>query len=114
RVSHGQLETHGSVGWLDDAGRLVLRTSTQVPFLVRRELCRLLDLPLERVRVLTARVGGGFGGKQELLTEDLVALAVLRLGRPVRYDFTRSDEFVGAPCRHPFRVDVTVAAGPDA
>ena len=48
-----------------------------------------------------------------MLTEDLVALAVLRLGRPVRYEFSRTDEFVAAPCRHPFRVDVTVAAGAD-
>jgi len=84
-----------------------------VPFLVRDELCQVFDLDPEQVHVFTRRVGGGFGGKQELLTEDLVALAVLRLGRPVRYDFTRSDEFVGAPCRHPFRVDATVAAGPD-
>ena len=56
----------------------------QVPFLIRDELCRLFDLPRERVRVFTARVGGGFGGKQEMLTEDLVALAVLRTGRPVQ------------------------------
>ena len=65
RVTHAQLETHGSIGWLDDDGRLVVRTSSQVPFLTRDELCRLFDLPPERVRVLTGRVGGGFGGKQE-------------------------------------------------
>ena len=84
RVAHTALETHASVAWLDDDGRLVVRTSTQVPFLVRNELARILALPPERVRVLTARVGGGFGGKQELLTEDLVGLAVLRTGRPVQ------------------------------
>ena len=44
------------------------------------------------MRVLTARVGGGFGGKQEMLIEDLVALAVLRTGRPVQYELTRTDE----------------------
>ena len=82
RVSHAQLETHGSIGWLDDDGRLVIRTSSQVPFLTRDALCALFDLPQERVRVFTARVGGGFGGKQEMYTEDLVALAVLRTGRP--------------------------------
>src|SRR4051812_10898796 len=113
RVSHGQLETHGSVGWLDDAGRLVLRTSSQVPFLVRRELCRLLDLPLDRLRVLTARVGGGFGGKQELLTEDLVALAVLRLRRPVQWELTRAESLTALPCRHPMRVRVRVGARTD-
>ena len=63
--------------------------------------------------MFTARVGGGFGGKQELLTEDVVALAVLRTGRPVQFEFTRTDEFTVAPCRHPFRVDVTAAASAD-
>ena len=110
RVQHVHLETHGCTGWRDDSGRLVIRTSTQVPFLVRNELCHIFGLGIDDVHVFTKRVGGGFGGKQEMLTEDLVALAVLRLGVPVRYEFQRSDQFTVAPCRHPFRVDVTVAA----
>lgn len=110
RVQHAHLETHGCTGWRDDAGRLVIRTSTQVPFLVRDELCHLFGLSADEVHVFTKRVGGGFGGKQEMLVEDLVALAVQRLGEPVRYEFSRSDEFTTAPCRHPFRVDVTAAA----
>ena len=57
----------------------MIRTSTQVPFLVRDELAHVLGLDPDRVRVVAARVGGGFGGKQEMLVEDLVALAVLRL-----------------------------------
>lgn len=113
RVQHVHLETHGCTGWRDDDGRLVIRTSSQVPFLVRDELCHVFGLDRDQVQVFTRRLGGGFGGKQEMLTEDLVALAVLRLGQPVRYEFSRSDEFTAAPCRHPFRVDATVAAGPD-
>jgi putative selenate reductase molybdopterin-binding subunit len=110
RVAHGQLETHATRGWLDGDGRLVLRTSSQVPYLVRTEICRLFALPEERVRVVAARVGGGFGGKQELLTEDLVTLAVLRTGRPVQLEYTREDEFTRATLRHPKRVTVTLAA----
>ncbi|TQR85075.1 molybdopterin-dependent oxidoreductase [Mycobacterium hodleri] len=113
RVQHVHLETHGCTGWRDDDGRLVIRTSSQVPFLVRDELCHVFGLDRDQVHVFTRRLGGGFGGKQEMLTEDLVALAVLRLGQPVRYEFSRTDEFTAAPCRHPFRVDATVAAGPD-
>ncbi|WP_123026738.1 molybdopterin-dependent oxidoreductase [Mycolicibacterium stellerae] len=113
RVQHAHLETHGCTGWRDDHGRLVIRTSSQVPFLVRKELCHVFGLARDEVHVFTGRVGGGFGAKQEMLVEDLVALAVLRLGMPVRFEFSRSDEFTVAPCRHPFRVDVTVAAGPD-
>ena len=110
RVSHAQLETHGSVGWVDDDERLVIRSSTQVPFLIRDELARIFDLPRDRVRVYAPRVGGGFGGKQEIFTEDLVALAVLRTGRPVAYEFSRTDQFFRASLRHPMRVSVELGA----
>lgn len=110
RVTHAQLETHGSVGWIDDDGRLVIRSSTQVPFLARDEIARVFGLSRERVRVHAARLGGGFGGKQEMFTEDLVALAVLRTGRPVAYEFSRADEFQRAAVRHPMRTTVTLGA----
>ncbi|PRZ07625.1 CO/xanthine dehydrogenase Mo-binding subunit [Isoptericola sp. CG 20/1183] len=113
RVAHAQLETHGALGRLDDDGRLVIRSSTQVPFLTRAEIAHVFDLPTERVRVYAARVGGGFGGKQEMFVEDLVALAVLTTGRPVSYEFSRTDEFRRAALRHPFRVEVTLGATAD-
>jgi putative selenate reductase molybdopterin-binding subunit len=113
RVQHASLETHGAVGWLDDDGRLVIRTSSQTPFLTRRAVADLYDLPPDRVRVLTGRVGGGFGGKQEMLVEDLVALAVLRLRRPVKLEFTRAEQFTSATVRHPFRVTLRAGARRD-
>jgi CO/xanthine dehydrogenase Mo-binding subunit/aerobic-type carbon monoxide dehydrogenase small subunit (CoxS/CutS family) len=113
RVTHAALETHGARGWLDEDGRLVIRTSTQVPFLVRTELAHVLGLEQDRVRVVAARVGGGFGGKQEMLVEDLVALAVLKTQAPVQLELTREQQFTLAPCRHPMRVSVTAAADAD-
>ncbi|MFD0934866.1 xanthine dehydrogenase family protein molybdopterin-binding subunit, partial [Methylobacterium trifolii] len=110
RVQHAHLETHGAIGWLDADGRLVLRSSTQVPFLTRDALCALFDLGRDRVRVLCGRVGGGFGGKQEMLTEDLVALAVLRTGRPVQWEMTRQEQFTATTTRHPMRVRVKMGA----
>ncbi|MFB9312219.1 molybdopterin-dependent oxidoreductase, partial [Nocardioides plantarum] len=118
RVTHASLETHGARGWVDDDGRLVVRTSTQVPFLVRDELARILSLDADRVRVVTARVGGGFGGKQELLVEDVVGLAVLRLterglllpGQAVQLELTREEQFTAVPCRHPMQVSVELGA----
>jgi len=113
RLQHAALETHAAIGWLDDTGCLTIRSSTQTPFLTRRALCALFDLPADRVRVLCERVGGGFGGKQEMLTEDIVALAVLRTGRSVQLEFTREEQFIGAPCRHPMRMTVTLGAKRD-
>ncbi|SHM23785.1 molybdopterin-dependent oxidoreductase [Cryptosporangium aurantiacum] len=113
RVQHASLETHGSMAWFDDAGRLVVRSSSQVPFLTRRALCALFDLPLDQVRVVTGRVGGGFGGKQEMLAEDLVALAALTVKRPVKYEYTRSEQFEAATTRHPFTVGVRLGAKKD-
>ena len=55
------------------------------------------------MHVFTERVGGGFGGKQEMLTEDLCVLAVLKTGRPVKWEFTREEQFIGATTRHPMK-----------
>jgi putative selenate reductase molybdopterin-binding subunit len=112
RVAHAALETHGALGWWED-GRLVIRSSTQTPFLTRRALCDLYDLPADGVRVVAGRVGGGFGGKQEMLVEDVVALAVLRLRRPVKLELTRTEQFGAATVRHPFTVTVRAGARRD-
>ncbi|WP_434615964.1 molybdopterin-dependent oxidoreductase [Arthrobacter sp. A5] len=113
RVQHAALETHAAIAYFDAADRLVLRTSTQVPFLTRRALCRVFGLPPEKVRVICERVGGGFGGKQEMLTEDIVALAALKLKRPVQLEFTREEQFTAATTRHPFRIHVRAGARRD-
>ncbi|MFG1919685.1 molybdopterin-dependent oxidoreductase [Micromonospora sp. NPDC048898] len=113
RVQHASLETHGALAYVDDDGRLTVRSSTQTPFLTRRALCRLFDLPEEQVRVVAGRVGGGFGGKQEMLVEDLVVLAALRTGRPVKLEYTRAEQFTAATTRHPFTIRVTAGARRD-
>lgn len=113
RVQHASLETHGAVAWFDENNRLTVRTSSQTPFLTRRALCALYDLPEEQVRVVAGRVGGGFGGKQEMLVEDIVALAVLRLRRPVKLEYTRAEQFYGATTRHPFTINVKAGARRD-
>lgn len=117
RVQHASLETHGAVAWYEEGEdgeeRLTVRSSTQTPFLTRRALCALFDLELKQVRVLAGRVGGGFGGKQEMIVEDIVALAVMRLRRPVRLEYTRAEQFYGATTRHPFTVRVRAGARSD-
>ncbi len=113
RVQHAHLETHGGLAWIDDAGRVNVRSSTQTPFLTRKLLCQIFDLPDDKMRVVCARLGGGFGGKQEMLVEDILTLAVLRTDRPVKLEFTREEQFIGATTRHPMRVRVKAGARRD-
>lgn len=112
QVQHAALETHATRAWEDSAGRLHVHTATQAPHLTRRLLGTVFGLPLERVRVTAARLGGAFGGKQEVLTEDIAVLAALRTGRPVQLEYTRAEEFT-ATTRHPFEVRVKIAARRD-
>ena len=109
RVQHAALETHAAVAWMEE-GRLTVRSSTQVPFLVREALADLLGLMPRQIRVLCERVGGGFGGKQEMLVEDICAFAALRLGRPVQLELTRAEQFATTTTRHPMRVTARVGA----
>ena len=113
RVQHAHLETHCAIGWLDEAERLNIRSSTQTPFLARRALAALFDLDPAKVRVFCERMGGGFGAKQEMLVEDVVALAVLKTGQPVKLEFTREEQFTGATTRHPMRVQIKAGARRD-
>lgn len=112
RVQHCAMEPHVTLGWLDEDERLVIRTSTQVPFHVRRMLSPLLGVPVRSIRVIKPRVGGGFGGKQEMLIEDIVGHLVLAAGRPVRLELTREEEFASARVRHP--QTITFRTGVDA
>ncbi len=99
-VQHCAIEPHVTIGWLDADERLVLRTATQVPFHTRRIVAPILGLEVKDVRVVKPRIGGGFGGKQEMLIEDIVGHLVLATRRPVRLELTREEEFSGARTRH--------------
>ncbi len=112
RVQHAALETHGGLAWIDEKGVLTVRSSTQVPFLTRRALSEIFGLAPDKVRVFCERVGGGFGGKQEMFVEDILALAAMKTGRAVKLELTREEQFIATSTRHPMRV--TVKAGADA
>ncbi|WP_319448219.1 MULTISPECIES: molybdopterin-dependent oxidoreductase [unclassified Mycobacterium] len=112
RVQHAHLETHGSIAWME-AGRLNVRTASQSPSICKVKLAHLFHLRPDQLRVFCMRVGGGFGGKQEVISEDLVALATLDTGRPVSWEYTREEEFTTASPRHPMKVTVKLGARSD-
>jgi putative selenate reductase molybdopterin-binding subunit len=100
QMQHTPIEPHIAIGWLDEDERLVLRSSTQVPFHVRRMVAPLLGLTAKDIRVIKPRIGGGFGAKQEMLIEDIVGHLVLATRRPVRLELSREEEFVSSRTRH--------------
>ena len=100
-TSHAAIEPHSAITWLDADDRLMIRTTTQVPFHVRRIVAQVLDIPVARVRVIKPRIGGGFGGKQEVFLEAVAGMLTLRTSRPVRLVMLRSEVFTSARTRHP-------------
>ncbi|MCJ2100163.1 molybdopterin-dependent oxidoreductase [Methylobacterium sp. E-046] len=113
RLQHAHLETHGSIAWKGEDGRWHVRTSSQAPFVVRTKLAYVMGLSPRDIHVFTERVGGGFGGKQEMVSEDLVLFATMKLGRPVKWEWTREEEFIGATTRHPMTTRVKIGARRD-
>ncbi|MBL8062098.1 MAG: molybdopterin-dependent oxidoreductase, partial [Anaerolineales bacterium] len=113
KVQQAHIEPHVCVTYWDEDDRLVIRTSTQVPFHVRRMLAPVLDLPVKRIRVIKPRIGGGFGGKQEVLMEDVPAHLTIATRRPVIYEYSREEEFIAARSRHPMRVKMKTGVKKD-
>jgi CO/xanthine dehydrogenase Mo-binding subunit len=87
----GYLETQTATAWVEPDGELVVLSSTQAPFATRDALGKLFGLPVDRIRIRTATLGGAFGGKM-MIIEPLVCSAVLALRRPVRLAMTRSED----------------------
>jgi xanthine dehydrogenase YagR molybdenum-binding subunit len=112
-VLHHSMETHGSVcEWAGD--RLTIYDSTQHIFGVRRQIAGALRIPLDRVRVVSRFMGGGFGSKnQAAKCTVLAALAARRLGRPAKVMFTRAEESLAAGKRPRSAQQIRLAAGRD-
>lgn len=96
-----------------DLGRLVLHTSTQVPFHVRRIVARICDISHNKVRVIKERVGGGYGSKQDVTVEDLVGYAVWDTGLDIFYTNNREEQFLTSATRHPMKIKVKLGGKKD-
>ncbi|MEN9230925.1 MAG: molybdopterin-dependent oxidoreductase [Thermostichus sp. DG02_5_bins_236] len=112
-VQHSHLEPHVSTSWLEADGSLVVRSSTQVPFHCQRVLSEIFAIPRHRIRVIKGKIGGGFGNKQEILTEPLCVLATLKTGRPVQWELTRSEEFTATNSRHAMQIRIKTGVKAD-
>lgn len=110
---HAYLEPEAGVGYLDDQGRITLIVGGQGPFKDRSEISHTLGIPEDRIRVITPPVGGGFGGKDDITVQLLLALAVLKTGKPVKLVWTREESSIAGVKRHSSIVRMKTAASSD-
>jgi carbon-monoxide dehydrogenase large subunit len=98
RVAVVPMEPNSFAAVPGEDGRLTVYASTQMPHLIQPALSKLLDRPADQIRVIAPHVGGGFGGKAGTSPEyAVVAAAALRLGRPLSWTETRSEDMVALP-----------------
>jgi CO/xanthine dehydrogenase Mo-binding subunit len=112
-LDHGFMETEAGIGYLDDKGRIVVTSSTQNIHYKMKEIARILAIPEDRVRVIQAATGGGFGGKLDVTVELFLALATHFTKKPVVMRFTREESFLSNTKRHPLYIEYKTGAKKD-
>ncbi|OLN30996.1 xanthine dehydrogenase family protein molybdopterin-binding subunit [Desulfosporosinus metallidurans] len=108
--AHAMMETYRAFTYLDHVGRLVVVSSTQVPFHIKRQLARALQIPASKIRVIKPRIGGGFGGKQTGAGDVFAAIVTLKTGKPALIIYDRKETFSCTTSRHAMRVKVKLGA----
>ena len=112
-VQHCHVENHGCFAY-EEAGRVVVVTSTQIPHIVRRVVGQALGIPWGRVRVIKPYIGGGFGNKQDALYEPLCAWCCTQVGgRLVKLECSREETFISNRVRHAIRTHIISWVRPD-
>ena len=105
------METFRTACYMDHFGRLIVLSSTQIPFHIRRIVGRALDIPASKVRVIKPRIGGGFGAKQTSVSEIYPAFVTWKTGRPSKMIYSRYESMICSTPRH--EMEITVRAGAD-
>lgn len=108
--AHAMMETYRAFSYLDHTGRLVVVSSTQIPFHVRRKLARALQISPSRIRIIKPRIGGGFGGKQTAVAEIFPAIVTIKTGKPAKIVYERKETFCCTNSRHAMRLKVRLGA----
>jgi CO/xanthine dehydrogenase Mo-binding subunit len=112
-VEHSYLEPDAGVGFVDQDGTLVIYASTQNPHYDLKEVSEILGLEEERIRIIQAATGGGFGSKLDLTVQGFLGLALYHFRRPVRLAFSREEAFLATPKRHPMNIELETGASKD-
>ena len=103
-MEHAPLETTGCVAKPEADGRITVYTNTQALYFSMDNTALILQVPFNKLHFVGGTVGGGFGGKVDVIVEPIAALAAMKTGRPVKYLYTREEEFHVSSTRVAYRI----------
>jgi CO/xanthine dehydrogenase Mo-binding subunit len=103
-IEHAPSETTGCVARPEPDGRITVFTNTQALFFTLDNTALILQIPFQKLHFVGGTVGGGFGGKVDVIVEPLATLAAMKTGRPVKYRFTREEEMRASSSRSAWRM----------
>lgn len=112
-VNQAMMETFRTACYIDTYGRLVVLSSTQIVYHVRRILARALGIPQSKIRSLKPRIGGGFGAKQTVVTEIYPAFVTWHTKKPSKLIYSRYESQIAGSPRHEMDVWVKIGANKD-
>ena len=113
-MQHCHLENQTAYAYMDDMRHIVIVSSTQIPHICRRVVGQALGIPWSSVRVIKPYIGGGFGNKQDVVLEPIVAFLTMKLdGAPVSMELTREECMLCTRVRHAFAMTARAGATKD-
>jgi CO/xanthine dehydrogenase Mo-binding subunit len=112
-IEHVPLETQVSLVVPEPSGRLTIYSCTQAMYFSMGVVAAHLGWPLNKLKFVGGTVGGGFGGKVDTATETICALLAIKAKRPVKWRFTREEEFLVSSTRAPWHVEIRDAVTDD-
>jgi CO/xanthine dehydrogenase Mo-binding subunit len=102
-IEHAYLEPEAGLAYVDHDGVVTIVSPDQNVTHHRHMLARIIARPISKVRFIMSPVGGGFGGKEDMIYQGMLALLAMKTGRPVRLVFTREESIISTAKRHPSR-----------
>jgi CO/xanthine dehydrogenase Mo-binding subunit/aerobic-type carbon monoxide dehydrogenase small subunit (CoxS/CutS family) len=112
-IEHAYLEPEAGLGYVDHDGVVTIISPSQNITHHRHMLAKIIAKPINKVRFIMSPVGGGFGGKEDMIYQGMLALMAMKTARPVRLVFTREESIAVTAKRHPSRTTVRMGLTSD-
>jgi len=113
QVEHAYLEPEAGIAYVDHDDVVTVISPSQNITHHRHMLAKIIDRPINKVRFIMSPVGGGFGGKEDMIYQGMLAIAAMKSGRPVRLVFTREESIISTAKRHPARITLRMGLKKD-